>query len=127
VREIFRRNWTWLTPLLILILGWGAHYFYAIAPLPFDRPTWDDKTWNDPRHKHARIADRLISSGALIGKSREELITLLGQPPPPEYFRDWDLVYNLGAERGYMSIDSEWLVIRLDSTGRATEATIVRD
>ncbi len=52
---------------------------------------------------------------------------MLGEPPPPEYFRDWDMVYRLGMERGFISIDSEWLVIRLGTNGRVTESRIVHD
>ena len=52
---------------------------------------------------------------------------MLGEPPETEYFRDWDLVYWLGPERGFMSIDSEWLVLRLHENGRAAECRIVRD
>ena len=35
------------------------------------------------------------------------------EPRSTEYFRDWSLVYNLGRERGFMAIDSEWLVVRI--------------
>ena len=37
------------------------------------------------------------------------------------------MVYWLGDERGYMSIDSEWLVVRLDGEGKVAEYRIVRD
>lgn len=36
---------------------------------------------------------------------------MLGEPSPPGHFKDWDVTYNLGAERGFFSIDSELLVI----------------
>jgi hypothetical protein len=52
---------------------------------------------------------------------------MLGEPPASEYFKEWDIAYNLGAERGLFSIDSEWLVIRLNNSGVVTEAAIVRD
>jgi hypothetical protein len=52
---------------------------------------------------------------------------MLGEPPPTSYFRQWDMVYWLGMERGFVSIDSEWLVIRLDQDGRVAESRIVTD
>ena len=52
---------------------------------------------------------------------------MLGEPPTTEYFTDWNLVYNLGAERGFLSIDSEWLVLRTDQSGVVIQAAIVRD
>jgi hypothetical protein len=117
----------WVLVLIVLLLV--VRYTIYSAPLPFVESWWNANNyeWNDSLHKRARIADRLISSDALIGKSRTEIVQMLGEPPPPEYFREWDMVYNLGAERGFISIDSEWLVIRLGSTGNATQATILRD
>jgi hypothetical protein len=54
-------------------------------------------------------------------------VSLLGTPPPTAYFRDYQFVYWLGPERGFMSIDSEWLAIRFDRNGKVMEARIVRD
>jgi len=59
--------------------------------------------------------------------SKSEIIDLLGIPPQTGYFRDYDLVYWLGPQRGFMPIDSEWLCIRLDSHGIATKAEILTD
>ncbi len=113
----------------VIVLLFVTRYVIYSLPLPFVESWWNAKNyeWNDTLHKRARIADRLISSDVLIGKSRTEIVQILGEPPPPEYFRDWDMVYNLGAERGYFSIDSEWLAIRLGKSGHATEAIIFRD
>lgn len=73
------------------------------------------------------MADRLVARGILTGMSRTEVVELLGEPPPTEYFRNWDLVYWLGPERGFISIDSEWLVVRFDERGRVAEYEIVRN
>ena len=73
------------------------------------------------------MADRLLASDALIGKTRPEVVAWLGEPPRTGYFADWDLVYRLGIERGLFPIDSEWLVLRLDARGRVAEARIVTD
>lgn len=62
-----------------------------------------------------------------MGKSRAEVVVLLGEPPPTDYFRQYDMVYWLGAERGWLTIDSEWLVVRLDANKRVSEARIVTD
>lgn len=106
-----------------------SRYAVYSAPLPFVASWWNanNSEWDDPLHKRARIADRLISRQVLIGKTKLEITQMLGDPPLTGYFRDWDMVYNLGAERGFFSIDSEWLVVRLGSSGSATEAAIVRD
>lgn len=89
----------------------------------------DTSGWQDPQNAQARfaLADRLLADRALIGRTRAEVVALLGEPPPTGYFREWDLVYHLGPERTWMSIDSEWLVLRLAADGRVTDARLVRD
>jgi len=54
-------------------------------------------------------------------------VAILGEPPKTEYFKEFDLVYYLGPERGFMGIDSEWLVLKLGPEGRVKRATIARD
>jgi hypothetical protein len=73
------------------------------------------------------MADDIIQSRLLLGKGRGEVVALLGQPPKTVYFKEYDLVYYLGPERGFMSIDSEWLIIKLGKDGRVAEARIARD
>ena len=72
------------------------------------------------------MADGLLRSRVLLGKSRIEVVGLLGEPPKTDYFSGWDMVYVLGPERGYFSIDSEWLVLRLRND-RVVEARLARD
>jgi hypothetical protein len=104
-------------------------WLVARAPLPFVSSWWEAgaNNWGDPLKKRHRMADWLLLSHSLVGKNRTELVRLLGAPPETDYFRDWDLVYPLGAERGFISIDSEWLVVRLNERGEAVDARIVRD
>src|SRR5260221_473132 len=87
----------------------------------FDAAAWqaDAKVGSGIRQA---MADRLLTHRVLIGMTRAEVVDLLGEPPPTEYFSQWDLVYWLGPERGFMSIDSEWLVLRVGASGRVDEA-----
>jgi hypothetical protein len=73
------------------------------------------------------MADGLVWFGTLDGKSRAFVSELLGAPTPTDKWRSWDLVYWLGAERSFLSIDSEWLVIRFNDQGVVVEIRIVRD
>jgi hypothetical protein len=102
-------------------------------PAAFDRNAWlagetADFSSEAPR---LRMADGLVSSRGLIGKDRSEIAALLGPDSDTDKFRSYDrsreLVYWLGAERSFISIDSEWLVVRFDRNGRVAEARIVRD
>lgn len=93
---------------------------------PFDAVAWrEEKAWtNDVR---IRMVDDLLHRHSFRGKTRVQVTAIVGEPDKTEYFKDWDLVYWLGPERGWISIDSEWLVFRLDSQKKVTDYRIVRD
>jgi hypothetical protein len=74
-----------------------------------------------------RMVDDLMQRKHLEGQPRARVEELLGPPDRTEYFRDWDMVYFLGPERGYTRIDSEWLVLRLSAAGTVTEYRLTRD
>lgn len=99
------------------------------APLPLIQSWWRAGETDplDPWKRRYRIADGLVFSHSLIGKTRVQVVESLGEPPPSDKFREWSLVYPLGAERGFFSIDSEWLVMRVSADGHVQEAHIVRD
>jgi hypothetical protein len=92
----------------------------------FDPVTWRDES-DVQQGVRLGMADRLIARRTLLGKTRAEVVELLGEPPPTGYFADWDMVYWLGPERSFISIDSEWLVLRLAEDGRVVDNRIVRD
>jgi hypothetical protein len=92
----------------------------------FDPIAWADET-QIGQGVRLGMADRLLARGTLNGKTRAEVVEMLGEPPTTEYFSDWDLVYWLGPERGFISIDSEWLVVRFGPDGRVTNNRLVRD
>lgn len=92
----------------------------------FDRQAWLD---DDQGAQGARLkmADRMIARRTLLGRTQAEVVAMLGEPKANGYLADWDLAYRLGPERGFISIDSEWLALRLDDQQRIIEARIVRD
>ena len=73
------------------------------------------------------MVNDLLSEHALVGRTHSEAVALLGEPEDTDYFADFDMVYWLGPERGFISIDSEWLVLRLGEDGRVTERRVVSD
>lgn len=93
---------------------------------PFDAAAWrGEKTLtNDVR---IRMVDDLLRRHSFRGMTREQVTAIVGEPDQTGYFKEWDLVYWLGPERGFFSIDSEWLVFRLDSEMKVTDYRIVRD
>ena len=94
----------------------------------FQLKEWLDSTQvYGPLSIRGCMGDDLLATRDFHGRSRAAVVGFLGEPPRTGYFRDYDLVYWLGPERGPMSIDSEWLVFRLDSAQRVLEYRLVTD
>ncbi len=92
----------------------------------FDAPAWrldqgQDRKWPT----RLAMATDLVKSRILMGKTKGEILELLGPETETANWKDWGIVYWLGPERGFMGIDSEWLVVRYGSDGRAREVRIV--
>jgi hypothetical protein len=126
-------RWLVLAPstlAAVLLSLWLVTYPWSMtfptSAQPFVSHAWRDES-KVKEGVRLGMADQLIADGTLLGKARAEVVDLLGEPPPTGYFADWDLVYWLGPERGYISIDSEWLVLRLSAEGRVIDNRIVRD
>jgi outer membrane protein assembly factor BamE (lipoprotein component of BamABCDE complex) len=124
--------------LLIAVLGVALLKVVrpVVFPLPMDRcgsKRFDQAAWLDSARAYSRAAvrgcmvDDLLRKRPLYGMTRPQVQALLGVPPATDYFETYDLVYWLGPERGMISIDSEWLVIKLDTGGRVSDAHLVTD
>ncbi len=115
-----------LRTLFVMVSLVGCWLAYRSWVQRFDGELWRDPTKIE-QGVRLNMADGLIARETLAGLSRAHVVEMLGEPPTPEYFRNWDMVYRLGNERGLFGIDSEWLVIRLGADGRVVEYRIVRD
>ncbi len=121
--RILDSGWFWFFVVVV------SFYLVFRGPLPFVKSWWQagQEDWDDDWNRRHRMADWMLLTGTLSGLTQAEVIEKLGEPPPTNYFREWSMVYMLGSERGFMSIDSEWLVLRVDSAGHVSDARIVRD
>ena len=110
----------------IVVAGGIGFWMYRTSNRSFDADAWARR---EQAHDHVaeEIADGLLAKTTLRGMARAEVIRMLGMPTETSKFKEWDFVYWLGPERGFMSIDSEWLVIRLGPDGRVADYRIVRD
>jgi hypothetical protein len=127
------RTWRWPLGVLALVLAAPLAYllFAAAGAEWLARQAFDPQAWRSARGAgdpvRIRMVDDLLKSHDFRGKTKSEVEALLGPPDSTEYFSDCDLVYWLGPERGFMSIDSEWLALRLDARGRVSDCQVVRD
>ena len=111
--------------------------FFVVAPSAEDyshRTTFDAKAWRarslDQGVKwptRLRMIDDLMGTRTLDGLSSPDVLALLGPADQTSKWKEWDLVYWLGPERGPFGVDSEWLVIKFNSSGAVQNYQIVRD
>ena len=122
-----RRSWRWqLVCLFVLVAVVGAVAMLRPKGREFDPNAWQrrEQAWD---HTAAEMADRLVENSTLQDMKRAQVVRMLGEPLQTTNFNDWDMKYWLGPERGFIAIDSEWLVIRLGPDGRVADYRIVRD
>jgi hypothetical protein len=62
----------------------------------------------------ANMLDDLLNRYPLKGKSRSEIVSLLGEPTPTSKWQNSEMIYVLGNDGSYMPIDNEWFLIDLD-------------
>lgn len=111
--------------LLLAILTVGCSNTTPKGCADFDRAGWLKVDTN--RDSRGLLADRLLESCNMKGMSREQIVELLGPPTETPYFREYDFVYVIGLERGFIAIDYEWLVFKFDQSGRVTKYRLVTD
>jgi hypothetical protein len=118
-----------LSALLAGAIAWFT--FGDSVQESLNRRDFDPIEWQDQRSitNGVRIlmVDDLLRRHSFKGMAREQVTAIIGQPTKTEYFKDWGMVYWLGPERGYISIDSEWLVFRLDNQNKVTKVRVARD
>lgn len=111
---------------VIGLLFLGATLPEYLQRRPFDHAVWQDKK-AVAQEMRIRMVDDLLRSRNFRGMTRAQVTAILGESDQTAYFSDWDMVYWLGPERDWFSIDSEWLVLRFDDSKKIAEFRIVRD
>ncbi|MBI4747315.1 MAG: hypothetical protein HY774_02435 [Acidobacteria bacterium] len=118
-----------LVVIAVALPGASVFWYCNYGPTAFDPVVWrqGEQAEFSPDAPRLRMADQLVQSKVLVGKPKPEILAMLGAPSQTDKFNEYDLVYWLGAERGFISIDSEWLVLKCTESGIVKEARIVRD
>ena len=99
---------------LFLLLGLLLAVGVAVGVYQYQH-TFTTAKWLDAPAERVRIVDDLLAGHALVGMTEAEITALLGSDNSDRgYFAAPDrLVYYLGDERGWISIDSEWLLVEI--------------
>lgn len=118
--------------VVLAVVGTGVWFFFGDSIRERkNRQRFDSAAWQSGQSRtnpvRIRMVDDLMRRHSFLGMTRDQVIAIVGEPDKTEYFRDWDLVYWLGPEHGFISVDSEWLVFRLDGQKKVTDCKSVRD
>lgn len=103
---------------------------YVQAPgsmnLPFIPEKWKNADIRNPDdNTRNRMCADLLMHHKLNGKSRDEILDLLGEPDETNKFPDWDMKYYLGPSPESGTADYEWLVIKFNGKGVVGEYNIL--
>jgi outer membrane protein assembly factor BamE (lipoprotein component of BamABCDE complex) len=91
----------------------------------FDQTAW--KNADLAGRVRADMLPDFLKRYPLIGRTRSEVVALLGEPTPTDKWDSAEMIYVLGNDGSYMAIDHEWLLIDLDHRQRVVSFRRVRD
>ena len=135
VRNVLRFS---LSSFIVLLLCIGlARWIPEPLPSgshlqPFDRTVWANAALDAPVHAVPTPRQAMLASlvSQFPGRHQNELIAMMGPSLETGYFLSSgrDLIYHLGPQRDSLfAIDSEWLLIWVDESGRFERYAIVSD
>ncbi|MBI9101644.1 MAG: hypothetical protein JEY99_04475 [Spirochaetales bacterium] len=99
--------------------------------IPFDKEIWESdtsiETANDKLTPRQKMIDSVLEQ--IEGLSRQEIIMMLGEETETDKFSYYDeeLIYVLGPERSFFSIDYEWLLLSFDEDDRLIQSELITD
>ena len=117
------------TFIVIVSIGFIL-FLYCIVILGLNeyKSNFTTEKWLNAPAERVYMVDDLLNKYELVGKTKDEVNTLLGTPTATDYSKNENnMVYYLGDERGFISIDSEWLVISLNGNEKVIKSQIRTD
>ncbi len=109
---------------VLFVIGSLLLCYWWFGGTKFDSGRWKSVTGSDA--SRLAMVDDLLARHELVGMNQRQIDELLGSPTDTSYFANYDYVYWLGPERGFISIDSEWLCIAFENEV-VVGARIMRD
>jgi hypothetical protein len=118
-----KSNQTWRASLtlvaVVLLWFFNSSFLERQRFYRFDAALWFKA---EPRQMYF-MAKYLVDHQMLTGKTKGEVLALLGEPAPNG---PADIAYNLGRERGFFPVDDEWLIMELDDDSGRVHAAYTR-
>lgn len=117
---------SWESEKIRFVIRWTCGGSFASSAVPFDGDSWKNghvPFWSQPIR--ARMARDIVSTRRLIGLSKIQVVSILGQPTSEGYpFDDYPSM-NYWLDITYS--DSSWLTLCLDEKAVVTTAAIRED
>ena len=88
--------------VLLIIIASIFIGIWAVLDDGVDQMLFESSAWkNNPavfslESVRLRMADDFLDTHNLVGMSRDEVVSLLGEPDQTEYFKSYEMVYMLG-------------------------------
>lgn len=100
---------------IIFLLVMVGVLLISVIFLLYSQGKFDRETWMEKPDERVKMVDHFLTHNNLKGKTKRQIISLLGQPNDDGYSKENNnIVYYLGDEKGFFESDSEWLVIWFD-------------
>jgi len=90
--------------LIAAFLFWPRR---GVESQQFESAAWKSAVPGTRNETRLFMVDDLLARHMLVGRSRTDVVNLLGEPDVTPYFREYEMVYHLGRERRAFGLDSE--------------------
>ena len=83
----------------------------AISVVWFFEDRFEQSVWQSEPTSRYKLADDIIESQLLIGKTKAEVLELLGAPSSTSVMKEGSLIYNLGKPASFFEPKMEFLLV----------------
>lgn len=104
---------TWIVLFLIISISMVSFLFYKYSP-DYENRAFNSTEWKSNPEIRGEMVDDLLDN-VIKNKNREEIIQLLGNETEGSNPNNNVLVYYIGPERGFISIDGAFLYLYFEN------------
>ncbi|MCC7439650.1 MAG: hypothetical protein IT211_14280 [Armatimonadetes bacterium] len=118
-----------ISGIILTTVAIGFFTFRSTVPdTPFHSETWKKVSEDRTSNKRLAMVNDLLEQNLLNGRSRNQVLDLLGNAEPQSYFTSYgyQMMYILGDGRGLLP-GPNYLAIKFDDDGHVAEAEVMQD
>lgn len=119
------RSLAWLAGFCLLVIVASA-----LRPIVYPGCNFDPVRWRDPAciAEGVRFAmlDRMMAVGSWKGRTRAEIVAMLGDSEPEAQVEEAELGYYVGLQRRGFAFDRMWMVVSFGPDGLTSRVRVVK-